>query len=426
MSSTTLGLRARFSKLLGQMFGGKRDLYDVFGYQDDLRAEDYYAMYARGGIAQRIIRAFPQATWRDMPMVKAESETFSEEFEQFYKDQKLANYLERADRLSTIGHFGLLYMGFSDVQSDTGHSIPLQVGEQPDLLYFSPYGEYNINVASWDMNPQSERYGLPQTYTLQTGSPLAGERRTPKSITAHHSRCIHIAELLDDDETYGTPRLQAVFNRLQDKEKVVGGGAETYWLAANRGMGFTADADADIEDPEALKEEMEDYVHGLKRWVALQGGELKSLGSDIADPSKTFSTLIDEISGTTGIPKRILLGNEAGELASSQDENNWLSRIDERRETFAAPMIMRPLIDTMIETGNLPDPGDYEVYWEESDALSEEDIANILDKKASAIDKLDRAGAISDEEKIRTLHPDWTDEKIQDELSKIEPQTELP
>ncbi len=76
----------------------------------------------------------------------------------------------------------------------------------------------------------------------------------------------------------------------------------------------------------------------------------------------TFKIIIQLISATTGIPTRILLGSERGELASSQDERNWLSYIASRQTNFAGPVILRPFIDRLIEYGALPKV-EYEIHW---------------------------------------------------------------
>ena len=52
----------------GITFAGKRDLYETLGYRRDLRYEDYYERYLRGGIAARVIDAFPASTWRMIPI----------------------------------------------------------------------------------------------------------------------------------------------------------------------------------------------------------------------------------------------------------------------------------------------------------------------------------------------------------------------
>ena len=91
------------------------------------------------------------------------------------------------------------------------------------------------------------------------------------------------------------------------------------------------------------------------------------------------------ISGATGIPLRILVGSESGELASSQDENNWNSRVDERRTTFAGPCILRPLVQKLIDIGELVPNGKWYVDWPKATAISEADRASIAVNKTTAL-----------------------------------------
>lgn len=382
--------RSWLSRLLGRTFGGKRDLYEVFGYKRELFAEDFHAMYLRNDIAQRIIKAFPQATWRDTPKVRDEAGATSEEslfveaWEDLYEKSRLGHYFERADRLASIGYFGVLYVGVNDGLEPIE---PVAPGDHK-LLYLSPYGEQHVTVNRWDMRPESPRFGMPYSYTVQTGSALTGPRAQTRSINVHHSRIIHIAETLDEDDVYGVPRLMSVYNRLQDLEKLAGGSAETFWLTANRGLALLANEDARLteEDRSAAREQAEEYQHQLRRILTLQGMDVQSIGSDTPDPSNAVQVQVDLISGATGIPKRILLGNEAGELASSQDETNWNARIDERRNQFAGPTIVRPFVKLMIETGNLPEPqGDWWCEWDEMAGLSEKDRAEVLLTKMRAL-----------------------------------------
>ncbi len=69
---STLTRRSQLSKLAGQHFQGARDLYDTFGYPRHLLAEDYTAIYLRQDLAARIVDAFPDATWREIPEILAD------------------------------------------------------------------------------------------------------------------------------------------------------------------------------------------------------------------------------------------------------------------------------------------------------------------------------------------------------------------
>jgi hypothetical protein len=113
--------------------------------------------------------------------------------------------------------------------------------------------------------------------------------------------------------------------------------------------------------------------------------DVKTLEFSIHDPDMHVSTILDLISGTTGIPKRILVGSERGELASSQDENNWVSRVIERRDNFCEPIVLRTFIDKMILIGALPSVKEYYINWPDLVVPSNLDRAKIAVDKSSAI-----------------------------------------
>lgn len=368
-------VRDRLAAWLGQTHAGARNLYEQFGWTQVLRVEQLASMYLRNGIANRIIKLYPQATWREQPIIRDEQGSspeqgkpsyspFVEAVDALFKKTRMFHFLERGDRVASIGQFGCLLLGFADGKPA---SEPLEAGNHK-LLYVQPYGQLNVTVNRVDDNPQSSRFGKPLLYTLQTADLAFGQGATAqhRSIVAHWTRVIHIAEQLDEDNVYGVPRLFPIYNYLQDLDKVLGASTETFWLNARAGLSIEADKDATITDAQlaAAREQAQEYEHQLRRILALQGMRANQLNSEVADPSMTVGGLMDMVSGGSGIPKRILLGSERGELASSQDENNWAQRTEERRKSFAMPMVLEPLVTVLIHTGNLPPPqGEWWVDW---------------------------------------------------------------
>jgi hypothetical protein len=173
-----------------------------------------------------------------------------------------------------------------------------------------------------------------------------------------------------------------------DLEKVVGGSAESFWLNATRTVTISADKEANLtdEDIASMKTQAEELSHQMRRYVVGQGVSVDALGIEQADPEPNVSTLLDLIAGATGVPKRILVGTERGELSSAQDENNWSSRIDERRKSYATPKILRPLIDALIAVGELPEPvGEWWVEWPEDDTQDPVAKSTIGMNKANAL-----------------------------------------
>jgi len=391
-------IRTLWNRLLGKSHDGQRDRYVTFGWKKSLRAEDFVGLYHRNGIASRIIRAFPRETWSEAPAVFDESEDGAEDpnsitgaWQRLNRELSVCHYMERADRLSAIGQFGLLYMGFDD---SAKLDEPLEGAAA--LLYLSAYGEHAVTVTKWNMDARSPRYGLPELYTLSTGRSTLATKGASRSLTVHHSRVLHISEFLDDDEVYGVPRLLPSYNYLEDLEKVIGSGAETFWLCANRGVLWSADANAefDADDMDRLKEQSDEYEHQLRRSVAGTGLSATVLGSDTPDPSGNLNCLLKLIAGTHGMPQRILTGSESGELASSQDATNWAAQIDDRRSGYAAPKIARPFIEIMIATGNLPPPvGTVSVEWDQLASLSEKERADIGKTRTEALVAYTSGGA---------------------------------
>lgn len=387
-------LRDQFPWANGLSHNGQRDLYHQFGYPRLLNLDHFVGMYERDGMATRIIRAFPEATWRDAPTIYDEEGSssnvedkdyspFVEAVDDLFENFQVWSALEKADRLSSIGQYGLLLMGFKDgLELDQ----PLVSSAAP-LLYLQSYMQRNITVQKFVTDPTDPRFGKPEYYTIQTGAYGIQQSTTVRSFRVHHSRVIHVAEFLDQDDTFGMPRLEPVYNYLLDLEKTVGGSAEMYWLNASRGVALTADADANIDDASLadMKTQLDEFDNQLRRNLALQGVQATQLQTQIQDASPVVGNLLDLIAGSIGMPKRILLGAEAGQLASSQDENNWADRTNSRRKTYAGPRILKPFLRIMIDTGNLPQPiGQFWIDWPDS-AASPEKQANLGNTRSTML-----------------------------------------
>jgi hypothetical protein len=123
--------------------------------------------------------------------------------------------------------------------------------------------------------------------------------------------------------------------------------------------------------------------------MKLQGIDVQQLTPQIADPSQHLDVQLQMISAATSIPKRILLGSERGELASGQDDTNWNDVLTQRRSEFCDQVILRPLIDKMIQAGVLSEPGaeGYNVNWPPLYARTDKEKADIAAKRAEALSK---------------------------------------
>lgn len=386
--SEVIGRMMIASRLGTQSYSGDRDLYQALGYKTTLEFTDFYSRYKRQEIAKAVIDRPVKATWQGELLLIESNEADETEFEKQWRKLNrtlgLKSRLSRLDRLTGIGRYGALLLGLDDVSSTEGWGTPVKSGERK-LVYVRPLGEGSIEIAKFEQNPSKERYGLPLIYTVNATDPTT---KASREIKVHHSRIIHVTDNPLESDVYGSPRLEAVFNRLMDIEKIAGGDAEMFWRGAR--PGYYGKLDEEYKATEAfkalLKDQFDEFEHNLRRFIVAEGIDVKSLEQQIADPSAHMDTQLKLLSSETGIPVRILSGSERGELASSEDRSEWLSYVQTRREEHAEPCIVRPFVDKLIQYQILPEPeNDYTVKWSELFAQSEKMRVDIGKARANAI-----------------------------------------
>ncbi len=386
--------RLQLAARAGIRFGGKRNFYETFGYETRLTSEMLLGKYMRQDITSRIIDAPPEALWSDPPMMEGEAKLVTA-WDALVKQHQFWSKIERADRLARLGAYSGLLIG-------TTHGSRLQSSlvtqENNELIYLRPLGDFQLGIKEFEKDHTNPRFGRPSIYNMAFDNPndkvVSIDSVTIKGInqeSVHWSRIVHIVENPLHNESIGVPIIVKIFNTLDDILKVAGGTAETYWLTANRGIQADIDKDMEIDPDDAaqLSDQIEDYQHQLRRIIRTRGVKMNVLGSDTPKPKEVFDMLISIIAGTTGIPKRILIGVEAGSLASEQDRANWAERIVERRKLFGEPYVLTPLVDRLQQFGLLPE-GEYEWKWPEAFKISPLERAQTMAATARAAGNLSR------------------------------------
>lgn len=389
----TIQSRAGLAQLSGRTFGGDRDLYEVLGYIENPSFDRFLSLYKRGGIAKRIVDLPAKTAWRRPPVVTSDDEEFVRQWSELNRRHRITAKLSKVDRLSGIGQYGVLFLGVSGTDG-VDLDQPLEetpAAAQPErLVYLHVFHQGSADIQQWENDDADPRYGLPTLYVLKHNNETTGaDGRNLASIKVHHTRVIHVAEDPVDDEVFGTPRLEAVLNRIDDLAKVVGGAAETFWQQI--GGIWHADLSPEISATEEEMEELEQQLlaarHGLARTLQTRGMDVSMLGGNSADPSGIFDALRQLIAATAEIPERILFGSERGNLASEQDQREWEARVQSRQVDHCEPHILRPAIDRLIRAGILK-AADYEVYWPpitDPEMSNHAEIAERLSKAVAAI-----------------------------------------
>jgi uncharacterized protein len=380
---------SHFGKL-GYQYDGDRDLYEALGYKTVLDYDDFYAQYVRQDVARAVIDKPISMTWTGALQLLESSDDKDTQLEldwtELEKRLHIKSVFARLDRLTSLGHYGILLFGLDDVNTKEVFAQPVKGGKR-NLVYVKPLSEASATVLSWDTDPSSPRYGMPTLYQVSVTTP---DGSATEDMRVHFSRVLHVpGEGVLENELQGSPRLEVVFNRLKDLEKLVGGSAEMFWRGARPGYQGKVDTDYQMtsDTVEDLQDQIDEYEHNLRRILVNQGVDLQALTSQVADPSNHVDVQIQMISAVTGIPKRILTGSERGELASTQDRDNWFGVIQSRREEYAEPLIVRPFVDRCIELGILPKAmkGGYSVEWSSLFEQSQEDLANLGKTRAETL-----------------------------------------
>lgn len=320
----------------GLGFKGARDYYDVFGYPQIITPADMLARYERQDIAKRVVDQPPEATWAYPPTIEGDASALSV-WGVLESQCQVSAALHQVDRLCNFDRYAIMWLGLAG-KPDTPAS---RLSSPDDIKYITAHGAGDVRIVDYERNTSNERFGRPVMYEVT----IQQESATSVTVKVHWTRVVHVCDTPLKGNIFAVPRLQPVYNILTDIMKVAGASAETYWLMANRGMQVDIDKDMTLGagDAEALSAELDEYQHQLRRYVRTRGVKINNLGSDVADPMNTFSTLLSLLAAATSIPQRILIGAEAGQLASEQDRANWAEFIDRRRRLYAQPYVLLPV-----------------------------------------------------------------------------------
>lgn len=366
--------------MTGMQFNGRRDLYELYGYQRWLQPNNYIGKYLRQDIAKRVVDAPVQAMWADPPLLSGDP-AFMASWDNFCEEIPVWNSIIRLDKLAGLGTFAVMVLGVDDGQA---LDQPLTLKDGRKFIYMQPYAEVACTINHFETNTNSPRFGKPLMYHINPGKfevaqRIAGAGATmtrpavsTRPFDVHYTRVLHVAENLLEDGVYGRSRMECVYNLLDDILKVAGGSAELFWIMANRGIHVDVDKDMELnpKDEENLTAEVQEYMDDMRRFIRTRGAKVTSLGSNVADPTGPFNVLLSLISAATGIPKLVLSGTTSGTLASAQDRANWAERVAERVTEYGEPIVLKPLIKAGIQCGVFPKPTTLNISWAEAFKLS--------------------------------------------------------
>ena len=417
----------------------RRDLRIEFGYpgkDKDVSPQEYRYMYDWEQVAARVVELFPEECWVIPPKIfetedPEEQTAFETSFENLstqFNDSDIAvldkdrvertswlkeetgsviwNVLKRADILSGIGAFGVILLGFDDGKelSEPVEFAPTEGEPTRRLLYVRLADQSMVQVSAVDTDKESPRYGKPTKYLVNLidhqNSTEGVVEANLGSVSVHWTRIIHVAEAKGSSEVYAAPRLRNVWRRVLDCYKVYGASAEGYYRGGIPGISWETHPQlgGDVVPDATLKQEVYKYEHSMTKHVLSTGMNANVLNQPINDPDKIIDVHITAICIVIGCPKRVFMGSEVGELASSQDKGRWDGRVQGRRRTYLIPVLLRNFLDRLIVTGVLSMPAEengYNVDWDEKKEQEPLEKAQTVEHMVNTLAKYVQSDAAS-------------------------------
>lgn len=398
-SETSISRRDLFSNGLFNTHGGERDMFEVLGYPMSLSWEQLFVAYRRMGIATRLTRGIARSCWRDIPEIKVDDEQVYEEELKILAKKRMFRKLEQADTLNRIGRFSILFVGVQDGEKPDQPLGKAFGGEKAiNDIYFQAYSEDGTEVVEYEEEPSNPRFGMPVKYQLTTRT--VGNEKLQVDTTSrivHWTRVVHIAEDALDNDLEGMSALEPIFNWLIDLIKSEGGSSEAYWINAQRILAFMAKegvGNADPEELEQLKKEIEEFTNGMRNGIRLGNVDVKSIDTTMIDPKETILGALKLIAGATGIPLRILTGEGGGQTTGSEDKAAYNTLIKDRQDLMCSDWLMQ-VLNILGMSGVIDElPINAEVDWPVNEALNELEKSEVRKNTGTAL--RDASQAISD------------------------------
>jgi DNA topoisomerase IB len=263
------------------------------------------------------------------------------------------------------------------------------------LTFLRVFDESLVEITRYESDVNNPRFCQPVMYSITMNDPReqhSGVGLSLARVWVHWTRVIHIAETENgSSDTFGVPRIRPVYNNIHSLMKLYGGSAEMYWKGAFPGLSITTtpqvgtDVNLDAAKMTALRGEVFNYMNTLQRYLILSGLQAQTLSPTVVDPGTQISVQIEAICIQLGCPKRVFMGSERGELASSQDDSAWNDRIRDRQNNYVTPKIIIPFVSRLIDLKILPTPKGFSVKWNDLDSLSDQEKATVASTQTSAM-----------------------------------------
>lgn len=354
----------------GAIDAKRSNAWAEYGFPDDITADMLYNLYRRNGLAHGAVSKVVGTCWETEPWIiegdkydEKRPPTDWEKSAQLALPKNLWQRVEEADKRATVCRSSALVLRIRDSRP---HDQPVKAGSIIEEAV--PVWSAALKVAKWDEDVKSATYGQPLMWEYSESSKGGTGKRTVK---IHADRVV----LFGDTSADAIGFLEPAYNAFVSLEKVEGGSGEAFLKNASRQIVTSFDKDVDLgaiaqtygvsldELQAKFNQAALDMNRGNDQMLVLQGATATPLVANVPDPRPTHEVNISTVAAALDIPKRLLIGNQQGDMASTEDLKYWMARCQSRRVRSLSSQI-GAMVEKLQRIGILS-PAVFTVMWDD-------------------------------------------------------------
>ncbi|MDT8852991.1 DUF1073 domain-containing protein [Pantoea dispersa] len=363
-----------------------------YGFKDDLTFDDLHKLYRRGGIAYGAVNKLVSNCWKTNPQViegeqsdesrdltaweKASNQVFTHRFWRAFAE---------ADKRRLVGRWAGILLHIKDSKT---WDQPVVKGKA--LQKLSPVWASALKVGSRDNAGVITMWQY--TESLSDGS------TAQRNI--HPDRVLIIGDMSDDAIGF----LEPGYNACVSLEKVEGGSGESFLKNAARQQNINFDKEIDFKNlasmygvsvdelQERYNEAAREINRGNDTLLITQGAQVTSMVNAVSDPSPTYDVNLKTFSASVDIPSRIIVGNQSGERASTEDQIYFNGRCQSRRGDLSFDV--EDMVDKLTYLQIIKPVAKFSIVWDE---LNEQSPSDKLDSAVKMSEINQRSLAASEQ-----------------------------
>ncbi|WP_312393373.1 anti-CBASS protein Acb1 family protein [Mixta calida] len=352
-----------------------------YGFKEDLDFHDLYKLYRRGGIANGAVNKLVSNCWKTNPQViegevsdKSRKLSAWERSSNQVLTHRFWRSFSKADTRRLVGRWAGILLHIKD---NKRWDEPVVKGRA--LQKITPAWASALKVTARDNNGNITKW----QYTEVQPDGNTAQR------DIHPDRILIIGDMSDDEIGF----LEPGYNAAVSLEKVEGGSGESFLKNAARQLNVNFDKEINFSNlasmygvsvtelQDKFNEAAAEVNSGNDVLLTTQGASVTPLVTSVADPSPTYDVNLKTFAASVDIPSRILVGNQSGERASTEDQIYFNARCQSRRADLSFDI--EDMVNKLIDLQILKPVAKFSIVWDD------------LNEQSSA-DKLDSASKMSD------------------------------